>query len=377
MVNKIKFIRKVSDLKGLTKKEKNELEAVAKRYEFKVNSYYASLIDWSDKNDPLRRLVLPDVNELRSSGPLDPSKESKYTQMPGIQHKYTSTALFLISGNCGSICRYCFRKRIFMNRRDEAVKDLPKALNYIRKHKGIQNVLLTGGDPFMLSTEKLAHVIGELKKIPHVGIIRIGTKMTAFYPDRIIKDKKLVSMIKKNSTLEKRIYIMNHFDHARELAPKAVRAVSMLVDAGAIMANQTPIIKGVNDSAEALSALFTKLSYVGVSPYYIFQCRPTAANWDFAVPVERSYVIFEKARSTVSGLAKTARLVMSTATGKIHVIGMTDRDIIFKYFRAARHSDSGRIMIFRRNPDAYWFDDYTEVKKDIKLYKGLDLYGPD
>ena len=264
-----------------------------------------------------------------------------------------------------------------MNRGGDGVKDYKAAFAYIRKHREIQNVLLTGGDPLQLSTAKLAFILKTLRGIRHVGIIRIGTKMAAFYPDRIIRDKNLISLIKKYSTKDKRIYIMTHFDHVREITPKAVRAVSELIGAGAILANQTPIIKGINDSPETLAELFTKLSFIGISPYYVFQCRPTSAIMDYAVPLEWSYVICEKARTMVSGLAKTARLVMSTAAGKIHVIGLTNDSIILKFFRAANPSDSGRLMIFKRNKNAYWLDDYKEVKEDIMLLNGLDRYGPD
>lgn len=373
----IKFTRKLRDLKGIKPEEAKELEKVTEKYEFKINEYYKSLINFNDPADPLRRLVIPDMHELDTGGVLDPSNESKYTKMQGLQHKYPSTALLLVSTDCAGICRYCFRKRIFMRRGGDGVKDYKAAFGYIRKHTEIQNVLLTGGDPLQLSTAKLASILRELRAINHVGIIRIGTKMAAFYPDRIIEDKKLLALIKRYSTKDKRIYIMTHFDHVREITPKAVKAASMLIGAGAILANQTPIITGINDKPEVLADLFTKLSYIGISPYYVFQCRPTSANMAYAVPLERSYVIFEKARTMVSGLAKTARLVMSTSAGKIHVIGLTDKEIILKFFRAAKHSDSGRLMIFKRNKNAYWLDDYSEVKKDIKLFKGLDKYGPD
>jgi L-lysine 2,3-aminomutase len=125
--------------------------------------------------------------------------------------------------------------------------------------------------------------------------------------------------------------------------------------------NQTPLIRGINDDPEVLAGLFEKLSFIGVNPYYVFQCRPTIGNRTFAVPVEESYRIFEQARSRCSGLAKQARFVISHATGKIEVLGKTDNHTYFKYNQAANPEDLGRFMVYKSNPEAYWFDDYTDL----------------
>jgi len=287
--------------------------------------------------------------------------------MPGLQHKYDSTALFLVSNVCGCICRYCFRKRIFINKNEEVVFDLDKALDYIGSHKEINNVLLTGGDPLMLPTEKLDYVLGKLRSFDHVKIIRIGSKMPAFNPRRIIDDPSLIEMTKKYSLNDRKIYYIVHFNHVNELTETAVKALNMLMKAGAILCNQTPLIRGVNDNPNDLGALFNKLSYIGVPPYYVFQCRPTLANKDFAVPVEEGYKIFEKARSKGSGLAKRARFTMSHSTGKIEIVGLTEKEIFFKYHRAEDNEDASRFMMYKRNPDAYWLDDYDDKMRDEKL----------
>ena len=127
------------------------------------------------------------------------------------------------------------------------------------------------------------------------------------------------------------------------------------------MLNQTPLIGGINDDPVVLSELFNKLSYIGVPPYYVFQCRPTAGNKTYSVPLERAYEIFEQARMASSGLAKRARLVMSHDRGKIEILGLTDSHVIFKYLRAAEDDDSSRLMVFERDPEAHWFDDYTDL----------------
>jgi KamA family protein len=278
-----------------------------------------------------------------------------------LEHKYRSTALLLVNDVGGAYCRFCFRKRLFMADNDEVVKDVSEALRYIRRHPEVSNVLLTGGDPLIMSTGRLERVISELRKIDHVQIIRIGTKMPAFNPYRITEDPTLREMLTSYSTPQKRIYIMAHFNHPVELTAVAIEALGLLQEAGTIVVNQSPMIAGVNDDPDVLSELFNKLSYIGVAPYYVFQCRPTMGNRIFSLPVERSYEIFEEARIASSGLAKRARLVMSHSTGKVEVIGMTDSHVFFKYLRAHDDNDNARFLIFERDPNAYWFDDYVEA----------------
>ena len=284
--------------------------------------------------------------------------------MPGLEHKYNSTALLLISNLCDGICRYCFRKRVFIEPQKEYLRDLPAAMEYIKGHREITNVLLTGGDPLVLKTSKLERIIRLLREIEHVRIIRIGTKTPAFNPYRIIDDPALLEMVKKYSTENKRIYVITHFVHTRELTDVAVSSVALLQKAGAILANQTPLIRGLNDKPEVLAELLAKLSFIGVPPYYIFQCRPALGNRAYTVQVEAGYEIVEQAKARVSGLAKRARYVMSHSTGKIEIIGKTKELIYFRYHRAAKDTDSGRLLACKSNPDAYWLDDYEQIVQD-------------
>ncbi|MEJ2635539.1 MAG: KamA family radical SAM protein [Calditrichia bacterium] len=341
--------------------EQVELHRVTDKFAFRTNTYYQSLINWNDPEDPIRRIIVPDMEELTAWGQLDASSEHKYKKVHGLEHKYEYTALLLINDVCGAYCRFCFRKRLFMDMNDEVVRDVTGGIEYIRNHKEINNVLLTGGDPLVMSTRKLGNILSQLREIDHVQIIRIGSKMPAFNPYRILNDPSLVEMLEKYSSSEKKIYLMAHFNHPRELTPQAVEAMNLLQKAGVVTVNQTPLLRGVNDDPETLAELFNKLSYAGIPPYYVFQCRPTAGNKMFAVPIEEGLEIFEQARMKCSGLAKRARLVMSHATGKIEILAMTDENIIFRYHRAANPEEKSRLMIFRRNPDAYWLDDYEEI----------------
>lgn len=372
-MKKVKYINKIDKLGELDLKEKMVLNRVSNRYAFRSNDYYLSLIDWADPRDPIRRMVVPDVVELQESGKLDPSDEEKYTIMPGLQHKYRSTAVLLISGVCGGICRYCFRKRIFLRKQTDILRDFPKALDYIRHHAEITNVLLTGGDPMMLTAKRLESIISRLFEVDHVRIVRIGTKMLSFNPHRVMKDNLIPNMIERLASPKKQIYVMTHFSHTRELTDVAVEAISKLRKKGAILANQTPLIRGINDDPAILAHLFQELSFTGAPPYYVFQCRPALGNKDYSVPIEEGYEVFEKAKAKVSGLAKRARYVLSHTTGKLEVVGLTESHVFFKYHRAARSRDSGTFLHFERNPEAHWLDDYQDAVGECPLFSKAEL----
>ena len=376
MKSNMTYLTKIEQLDQLSPAEKAELKQVTDEFAFRGNDYYLSLIDWNDPDDPIRKLIIPDLQELDEWGRLDPSDEKAYCIIPGLEHKYHSTALLLVSNVCDGICRYCFRKRVFINPQNEYLRDLHAAIQYIKKHPEITNVLLTGGDPLVLKSSKLENVIRELRKIEHVSIIRIGTKIPAFNPSRIVDDPTLTETISKYSTDQKRIYIMTHFIHPRELTDLAVKAIGMLQKAGAIIANQMPLIRGVNDKPEVLAELLAKLSFIGAIPYYIFQCRPALGNKIYTVPIEQGYEIVEQAKALVSGLAKRVRFVMSHSTGKIEIVGRTEDFVYFKYHRSAEDADSGRFMALESNPDAYWLDDYTEVIRDYPIDLPYRSYGP-
>lgn len=360
-IKKAKYLTRLEQVPQLNQSEINRLEEVNDKFVFRTNDYYQSLIDWDDPEDPIRRIVMPDVQELDDWGQLDASDEESYTVAKGLEHKYDSTALLLVNEVCAAYCRFCFRKRLFMDDNEEVTKDVSEGLEYIRTHEEINNVLLTGGDPLIMSTSKLEPIIQKVREVDHVNIIRIGTKIPAFNPMRIYNDPSLETMFRKYSTPEKRIYVMAHFNHPRELTPEAVRGLNFLLNAGAIVVNQTPMIAGVNDDPDVLAEMFNKLSYMGVPPYYVFQCRPTLGNRIYVTPLEEAFEIFESARVRCSGLAKRARFVMSHVTGKIEVIGLTEKYIYFKYLRSPVEDNDAKFMVFKRDHDAYWFDDYKEL----------------
>ncbi len=362
-------IAELDNLVGLRSKDRDAMETVTDTFPFRSNEYYLSLIDWKDGHDPLRRIVIPDPSELIGGGCLDPSCEKDFTRKPGLQHKYTQTGLLLLTEVCGGVCRFCFRKRLFMGKERETVRDVSEGIDYIREHKEITDVLLTGGDPLTLETSQIESILRQLREIDHVNIIRIGSKMLAYNPYRILNDPYLCSVLSRYSTPEKRIYLMAHFNHPRELTDVSIQAAHKLQMAGVLVVSQSPILSGINSEPEILTQLFRKLSFAGISPYYIFQCRPSIGNRFFQVPVEQSYEIIQKSWQACSGLAKRARFVMSHATGKIEIVGKTAGHVFMRYHQSADPANIGKFMVFRSNPVARWFDDYRQVLTDFEQKK--------
>lgn len=367
-MTKVKYLSRLEQVPGMSEADIDDLRTVQDRYAFRANTYYLNLIDPDDPDDPIRRIILPSEDELTEWGRLDASDEDAYTMVPGLEHKYEDTAVLLVNDLCGGFCRFCFRKRLFLGANDEVERDAGPGLDYIRQHTEIDNVLLTGGDPLLLSTKRLRAIISELRGIDHVRIIRIGTKLPVFNPHRILKDPDLLEMIREFSTPERKIYVMLHFNHPREITGEAIEGVSRLLDAGAQLCNQTPLLRGVNDAPEVLANLLNELSYIGVAPYYVFICRPTKGNAAFALPIEEAVDVFEQGRTWCSGLAGRVRLAMSHATGKIEIVGKDEERVYFRYHRAADPADRGRFLVMERNPDAYWLDHYSEPVEEYSPF---------
>jgi KamA family protein len=354
---RVNYIRSVDRITQIPPEERAKLRAVTQRYAFRANNYYLGLIDWNDPDDPIRQLIIPREEELQNGGSLDASNEEAVTVAQGVQHKYPDTVLLLCNETCGAYCRYCFRKRLFMEDNDEVTLDVSAGLDYIAQHPGVRNVLLTGGDPLLMSTRRLAGILRGLRDIDHVEIVRIGSKMPAFHPWRILDDPELQSAFRKYSTPEKRIYLMAHFDHPRELTDVAIAGIDCFIRSGVICVNQCPIIKGVNDDPDVLAALYQKLSYIGCPPYYLFQCRPTAGNEAYELPIVRGWEVFTKTMQRGSGLARRARFVMSHETGKIEILAIDDRHLYLRYHRAKDPAMRGQFMIYKRSDTARWLDE--------------------
>lgn len=361
-INKLK--KNISSLEELekhlrlTSDERKKLQRVIGTHPMSITRYYMSLIDKNDQNDPIRRMAVPSPEELNLSGSYDTSGEAESTKMPGLQHKYSQTALILATNRCATYCRYCFRKRLVGLPTKEILHRFHDAVKYIENHKGINNVLITGGDPFILPTRIIRKFLEMLSPISHLSFVRFGSRVPVTFPDRILEDKKLLALLKKYSLKNRRIYVVTQFNHPKEITKKSTNAVDSLIHSNVIVNNQTVLLKGVNDNPDILAELHNKLAGVGVNPYYVFQCRPVKrVKHQFQVPLYRGYEIVENAKKKLNGHSKRFKYIMSHRTGKIEIVGIMDDYIYFKYHQAKDPKNIGKFFKRKLNKTAGWLDD--------------------
>jgi len=265
-------------------------------FQARINPYYLSLIKYP--GDPIWLQCVPDAIELEDSdGVEDPLNEDSMSPVPNITHRYPDRCLFLVTSQCGMYCRFCTRKRKVGDSDKISMKQLESAFKYIEAHDEIRDVILSGGDPLMLTDYMLDRILKRLRDIPHVEIIRIGTKMPCVLPQRITPN--LVQIIKKYHP----IYINTHFNHPWEITEESTKACTMLVDAGCPVNNQAVLMRGVNDDAEIMKELMLNLLKMRVRPYYLFMADETKGAMHFRTTIEEGLEIMDKLRGHISGLA--------------------------------------------------------------------------
>lgn len=267
----------------------------------RITPYYASLLDKRDANHPLRRTMIPVQNELiiTPEEKADPLGEENQSPLPQLVHRYPDRVLFLTTGFCSSYCRYCTRSHMVSKKEKEhsGIPEWDAAIDYIRNHPEVRDVLLSGGDPLTLSDSRLSYLLGKLRRIPHVEIIRIGTKVPVVLPQRITPE--LLSMLKKHHPL----FMSIHFTHPEELTPETSRACNMIADAGIPMGSQTVLLKGVNDNVETFKKLMQGLLKMRVRPYYLYQCDPIPGSSHFRTKVSKGLELIKGLRGFTSGYA--------------------------------------------------------------------------
>lgn len=326
---------------------------------YQVTKYYRDLIAASEYREQLKRIVEPSQLELTSPGSLDTSGEHDNTVVPGLQHKYPQTGLLLVTDRCTSYCRYCFRKRLVGKDTGEAATDFAAVAAYIAAHPEMTNVLLSGGDPFVLSTGKLTAIIEHLLDIPHLTSIRFGSKTTAFFPHRF-SDPALPELMARIRAAGKTPVIVSHFDHVGEITDEAAEAIATMRRAGVQYLNQMVLLGRVNDDADVLAATIERLHAVGTRPYYVFQARPVKGASHFQVPIERGIRLVQDTNRRLSGIQKTFRYIMSHYTGKIEILDVSDGRVWMRYHQNPQLSRIGRIFSRPAVPDACWLDDLPE-----------------
>ncbi len=303
-----------------------------KFFQARVNPYYLSLI--REPNDPIWRQCVPDEVELEDiDAPEDPLNEDDMSPVPNITHRYPDRALFLVTSQCGLYCRFCTRKRKVGDSHKISMNTLESAFRYLEQHTEISDVILSGGDPLMLTDAMLEKILVRLREIKHIQVIRLGTKMPCVLPHRITP--KLVNMLKKYHP----IYINTHFNHPWEITEESKKACGMLVDAGCPVGNQSVLMKGVNDNPETMRQLLKGLLAMRVRPYYIYQADLTKGANHFRTPLSVGLDIMDKLRGHISGLAVPQFVIDAPGGGgKIpmlpnYVISRDDDKIILRNYK--------------------------------------------
>jgi lysine 2,3-aminomutase len=276
------------------------------------------LINSDDINDPIGLSVLPSSKEFNISTceAADPLCEEMQTKTKGLVHRYPDRVLFLVTAFCATYCRYCTRSRLVGEKETSRKLRLnwENAIQYIANHKEVRDVLISGGDPLQLSNSNIEYLLSRVRLIPHVEIIRIGTKIPVVLPQKI--EPSLVRMLRKYHPL----LINIHFTHPNELTPETINACKMLSDAGILLGSQTVLLKNINDDAETLKKLFHGLLKARVRPYYLYQCDPTFGTSHFRTPLEKGIQIIDQLRGHTSGLAIPSFIVdVPGGGGKVHL----------------------------------------------------------
>jgi lysine 2,3-aminomutase len=345
--NRITSVEKLATFIPLSAKEKAQLKLVTAKYPLSVSPYYLSLINTYDPDDPIRKQAIPSFEEitLGSIGLEDPLGEKGDSVVPGLVHRYPDRLLMVLTDICPMLCRHCTRKREWHNggwvRTPGEIKPM---LDYIRRHRSIRDVILSGGDPLTLSTHRLEDVISKLRQIDHIEIIRIGTRFPVVLPQRI--DDELCSMLSKYGP----IWLNTQFNHPREITSESAAACDRLLRAGIPVNNQSVLLRGINDNVATQTKLCNGLLKIKVRPYYLFQCDEVQGTEHLRTPVETGIKIIEGMRGHTSGLAiPTFVIDLPEGGGKVplqpnYVLTQTKENLVLRNYQ-------GRFMWYRNPKD--------------------------
>ncbi|AZO95954.1 lysine 2,3-aminomutase [Halocella sp. SP3-1] len=298
--NRITTVENLKKVINLSDQETREIEDSLSTLRMAITPYYATLMDPEDRNCPIRKQAVPTSKELHlgNADMEDPLYEDIDSPVPGLTHRYPDRVLLLITDQCSMYCRHCTRRR-FAGIKDKAlpVSQIEKAIDYIKNHSEVRDVLLSGGDALLMSDDKLEEIISKIYKIHHVEIIRLGTRTPCVMPQRITN--KLVKMLKKYQP----IYVNVQFNHPMEINPSSAAAATKLNDAGIPVGNQSVLLKGINEQPAVMRQLVQDLLRIRIKPYYLYQCDLSKGIEHFRTPVSRGIEIIESLRQHTTGMA--------------------------------------------------------------------------
>ncbi len=316
--------------------ELDRLRQAAENFEFRISPAMVDIIKSPD--DPIWRQYVPTVEELDVvDGIVDSLSEDADSPVPNITHRYPDRALFLVSPVCASYCRFCTRRRKVGDPEKIPMSQFESAFRYLEEHSEIRDVIMSGGDPLLLNDRRLEVILTRLRAIPHLQIIRIGSRVPCHLPERITPE--LCATLRQFHPL----FINTHFNHPDELTPAAVKALGMLADAGIPLGCQTVLLKGVNDDPEVMKLLMQRLLMARVRPYYIYQADLVAGGEHFRVPIEKGLEIMKALRGWTSGLAVPYYVIDAPGGGgKIpllpdYVESINEDEVVLRNFRGQRY----------------------------------------
>ncbi len=310
--NRITNVEQLSKVINLTEQEKNDINVVLKKFRMGITPYYASLMDKDDRKCPVRLQAVPRIEESHTSklDMEDPLHEDTDSPVPGLTHRYPDRVLFLITDQCSMYCRHCTRRRFAgHNDQEKGMDAIEKCIEYIRNTPQVRDVLLSGGDCLLVSDDKLEYIIKQLKAIPHVEIVRLGSRTPVVMPQRITDD--LVNMLKKYHP----VWLNVHFNHSKEMTEEAMEALRKLADAGVPLGNQSVLLREVNDDLKVMKKLLHDLVKNRVRPYYIYQCDMSMGIEHFRTKVAKGIEIMEGLRGHTSGFAVPTYVVDAPGGG--------------------------------------------------------------
>ena len=330
-------------------------------FQARINPYYLGLIRYP--GDPIWLQCVPDKQELKDfEADEDPLNEEGMSPVPNITHRYPDRALFLVTSQCGIYCRFCTRKRKVGDYGKISMKGLESAFKYLEEHSEIRDVILSGGDPLMLTDAMLEKILKRLREIPHIEIIRLGTRMPVVLPHRITQ--KLCNMIKKYHP----IYVNTHFNHPWEITEESTKACELLADNGVPVGNQMVIMKNVNDKPETVKELVQKLLKIRVRPYYMYMADETKGANHFRTSVETGLKIIEALRGHTSGLAVPQFVIDAPGGGgKIpllpnYVLHQDEEQVILRNF-------NNKVYSYKNYADKNNPEGFATKKKKVKPVK--------
>lgn len=361
--NRIETLDQLKKYIPLTSEEEEGVSRSLQTLRMAITPYYLTLIDPDNPNDPVRKQAIPTGSETHISPAdlLDPLHEDEDSPVQGLTHRYPDRVLLLITDMCSMYCRHCTRRRFAGQKDDETSPDyIQKAIDYIAATPQVRDVLLSGGDALMVSDAKLESIIKRLRAIPHVEIIRIGSRVPVVCPQRITDN--LVNMLKKYHP----IWLNTHFNHPNEITPESSEACAKLANAGIPLGNQSVLLRGVNDCVNIMKRLVHELVKIRVRPYYIYQCDLSMGLEHFRTPVSKGIEIIEGLRGHTSGYAVPTFVVDAPGGGgktpvmPTYVISQSPGKVVLRNFE-------GVITTYTEPTDYNNTCDCDDCKKNVRV----------